>query len=107
MVNLECKCQTGRTGSRKSLLFYDLSDPSERGYDLVEVVQRNWEAIWPACVAISDYCLKFEIFPRVRKTGKVKLKVVSNTGERDPSDTKSNRPIKLLPGIDKAFYNSD
>jgi hypothetical protein len=73
------------------------------GSDLIEVkvVQQNWEEIGPACVSIFNACLKFGVFPKVWKTGKVVI--LPKAGDRDLSDAKSYRPIKLLPVIGKAL----
>jgi endonuclease/exonuclease/phosphatase (EEP) superfamily protein YafD len=73
------------------------------GSDLIEVkvVQQNWEIIGPTCVLLFNACLKFGIFPKVWKTGKVII--IPKAGDRDLSDARSYRPIKLLPVLGKAF----
>lgn len=73
------------------------------GSDLIEVkvIQQNWEALGPACVLIFNACLKFGVFPKVWKSGNVII--LPKGGDRDLSDAKSYRPIKLLPVFGKAL----
>jgi Reverse transcriptase (RNA-dependent DNA polymerase). len=66
-----------------------------------ELIKKGWTHLGPQLVDLFNTCLRYIVFPRIWKKGRVKY--LLKPGDREKTDPGSSRPICLLSVVEKLF----